>query len=137
MKFSTRATYGLRAMINLAKNQGKTSLALSAIAKEENISLGYLEKIFSKLKKARIIKAERGAGGGYKLIRKPEDIDILEIITALEGKEPPFYCLENKGKIYCGAGCGCNVKMVFNKVEEAVKKTLKNIKLSDLIKKEV
>ena len=133
MKFSTRATYGLRAIINLAENQGKASLPLSVIAEKENISLGYLEKIFSKLKKAKIIKAERGAAGGYKLVRKPEDIDILEVITALEGKEPPFYCLENNGKVYCGAGCGCNVEMVFNKVEEAVKKTLQGIKLSDLI----
>ncbi len=133
MKFSTRATYGLRAIINLAKNQNKESLSLAVIAKKENISLGYLEKIFATLKKAKIIKAERGVAGGYKLIKKPEEIDILEIINALEGKEPPFYCVENKGKVYCGSGCGCNVKMVFNKVEEAVKKTLKNIKLSDLI----
>lgn len=120
-------------MINLAKNQDEESLSLGVIAKKENISLRYLEKIFSLLKKAKIIKAERGAAGGYKLIKKPEEINILEIITALEGKEPPFYCLENDGKVYCGAGCGCNVKVVFNKVEEAVKKTLKGIKLSDLI----
>jgi Rrf2 family protein len=132
MKFSTRATYGLRAIINLAKNQNKESLSLAVIAKKENISLGYLEKIFSKLKKAKIIKAERGAAGGYRLAREPADIDVLEIITALEGKEPPFYCLENDGKVYCGTGCGCNVKMVFNKVEEAVRETLKGIKLSEL-----
>ncbi len=132
MKFSTRATYGLRAMINLAQNQDKEILSLAVIAHKENISLGYLEKIFSLLKKAGIIKAERGVAGGYKLAKSPENINVLKIITALEGKEPPFYCLENKGKVYCGIGCGCNVNMVFSKVEEAVRETLKNIKLSDL-----
>jgi len=134
MKFSTRATYGLRAMINLAQNNNKTSVSLSLIAKKENISLGYLEKIFSILKKANLVVSEKGSSGGYQLARDPKNIDVLEIINALEGGDPPFYCVENKGKVYCGAGCGCNVKLVFNKVEDAVKKTLKRIKLSDLTK---
>ncbi len=133
MKFSTRTTYGLRAMIRLASCSGKKPLPLPSIAKAENISLGYLASMFSDLKKANLVKATKGVKGGYKLARPAAKIAIFDIIKVLEGKMSPFHCLDEKGKIYCQASCKCGATKVLVKVQSAVNKTLKSIKLSELV----
>ncbi len=133
MKFSTRTTYGLRAMINLADSYGQGSIALSRIAKDEEISLGYLERLFASLKKAKLIKSEKGAAGGYTLSKAPNKINVFDIVKSLEGKMSPFHCLDEKGKIYCADKCNCGVTSVLTRVQEAVNFTLRSMTLKDLI----
>ena len=133
MNFSTRTTYGLRAMIRLAGHKGPESLSLPNIAKAENISLGYLERLFADLKKNGLVKAGKGAKGGYKLSKPANKMAVYEIVKSLEGKMSPFHCLDESGKIYCKASCRCGATKVLIKVQEAVIKTLKGIKLSDLV----
>jgi len=133
MIFSTRSTYGLRAMINLAKRQERGSVSLHAIAQEEKISLKYLERLFAGLKKAGLVKAEIGAGGGYSLAKPAKQINIYDIIIALEGSLNAFHCTDDKEKIYCSKFCDCEVTHVLLKVEQAVSQTLKKIKLSQLL----
>ncbi len=133
MKFSTRTTYGLRAMIILAQNYNKTKVSLAKIAKKENISLRYLERLFAGLKKAGLVKAEKGASGGYVLSRSPKEITIFEIVKVLEGKMSPFHCLTEDGKIYCSTNCKCGATKVLVDVQRAVNSTLKSIKLKDLV----
>jgi Rrf2 family protein len=133
MIFSTRSTYGLRAMINLAKREKLGSVSLAVIAKEENISLKYLERLFASLKKAGLVKSEIGAGGGYKLAKPAKLINIYDIIIALEGKLNAFHCTGETKKIYCGSQCKCEVNKVLGKVEQAINSTLKDIKLSQLL----
>lgn len=120
-------------MINLARNFKGKSVSLANIAKDEDISQGYLEKLFSSLKKAKLVKSVKGASGGYKLSNDPKNINVLDIINALEGENPPFYCVDNDNKVYCSASCECAVSSVLSKVQNAVNSTLKNIRLSDLI----
>lgn len=133
MKFSTRTTYGLRAMINLARNYNSGNVSLVTIALEEKISHKYLERIFAKLKKAGLIKSAKGTKGGYKLLVSPEKINIYDIIKVLEGKMSLFYCMGEDGKIYCGDSCKCGITEVLSKVQQAVNNTLKSIKLVDLV----
>ena len=133
MNFSTRTTYGLRAMIKLARHKGVESLSLPNISKAENISQGYLERLFSDLKKNGLITAGKGVKGGYKLSRPANQITVYEIVKSLEGKMSPFHCLDESGKIYCQASCRCGATKVLVKVQEAVNKTLKGIKLSSLL----
>lgn len=133
MRFSTRTTYGLRAMIYLAKNWDKGSVSLSSIAKIENISQKYLERLFAKLKKAGLVKATKGVGGGYRLAKKPSQVNVYDIIKTLEGRMSPFYCLDETGKIYCSSKCRCGATQVLIKVQQAVNSTLKSIKLNNLI----
>ena len=132
MKFSTKTTYGLRAMINLSKKFGQGSVPLSLIAKEEDISQKYLERLFSKLKQSNLIIAEKGTTGGYVLERKPEKINVLEIITSLEGQLSLFHCLNENGDMACNLKCNCGATAVLLKVQRAISSTLKNTKLSDL-----
>lgn len=108
-------------------------MPLSQIAKKERISLGYLERLFAQLKKAGIVNAEIGAGGGYKLANDPKKILIYDIVKTLEGKMSPFHCMDEKGKIYCDNKCRCGVTGVLVKVQEAVNNTLKSITLADLL----
>jgi Rrf2 family transcriptional regulator, cysteine metabolism repressor len=133
MRFSTRTTYGLRAMIFLGKNWPKTSVSLPSIAKAEGLSPGYLERLFSCLKKSRLVISEKGASGGYKLSKNPKKIDVFEIVSALEGDMNLFHCIDEKGKIKCSVKCDCKALKVLQKVQLSIKNTLKNIKLSDLI----
>jgi Rrf2 family protein len=133
MIFSTRSTYGLRAMINLAKQEKLGSVSLAVIAKEENISLKYLERLFASLKKAGLVKSEIGAGGGYKLIKSAKQVNVYDIIIALEGKLNAFHCTGKNGNIYCNSKCHCEVTNVLSRVEQAINSTLKDIKLSQLL----
>ena len=133
MKFSTRTTYGLRAMIKLAESYGQGSVSLAKIAKQESISSKYLERLFAKLKQFKLVVSEKGATGGYILSAAPDKINIFNIVKSLEGDMSPFHCLSENGKIVCSAKCKCGATNVLLKVQEAVNKTLRGMKLSDLI----
>ena len=133
MIFSTRSTYGLRAIINLAKREKFGSVSLAVIAKQENISLKYLERLFANLKKAGLIKAEIGANGGYLLAKSAKQINVYDIIKALEGKLNSFHCTGENEKIYCNSQCHCEITMILSKVEQAISSALRDIKLSQLL----
>ena len=85
MKLSTRGRYGLRALADLAVHQDGSPVTLADIAMRQNISDGYLESIFSMLKKSSIVRSVKGAGGGYLLARPATDIHVGEVLAALEG----------------------------------------------------
>lgn len=133
MKFSTRQSYALRAMIHLAKIKSG-SLSLGEIAKTEHISLKYLEAIFADLKKAGLVVSFKGNQGGYKLAKPAKNLTALAIISALETDKKNTSCAGAFGKQFCGVNCACGVQTVVNKLNEAIKQTLLKIKLVDLIK---
>jgi Rrf2 family cysteine metabolism transcriptional repressor len=83
MKFSTRATYGLRAMLYLADHYGESAVSISQIAEEERISAAYLEQILSRIKKEGWVKSVRGPRGGYVLTAKPSQISVGKVLVAL------------------------------------------------------
>jgi len=85
MKLSTRAQYGTRLMIVLGLNYGNGVVFLKDIAKGEDISEKYLSQIIIPLRNAGLVTSFRGAHGGYSLAKQPEQINIREIVEALEG----------------------------------------------------
>ena len=128
MRFSTKSSYGLRAMISLAKNYNKGSLSLATIAKKEGISLGYLERLMAQLKAKKLVQSTKGVKGGYVLAKAPSKISVKEILEALEKTLSPFYCVDIK----CSKNCGA--KKVWQKLDVAIKDTLTKMTLADLIK---
>ncbi|MBI4352495.1 MAG: Rrf2 family transcriptional regulator [Candidatus Omnitrophica bacterium] len=86
MKFSTRTLYGLRAILVLAGRFGEGSLSASQIARQEGISVAYLEQILNALKRKGQVKSVRGPQGGYVLAKKPSDTTLENLFCALEGK---------------------------------------------------
>lgn len=119
MNLSTKSRYGLRALANLLGQDQPCSV--SQISQKEHISADYLEKIFSKLKKAGILKVERGACGGYSLSRDPKQITLGEVINALE--KPEFICPDF---------CSCQSKSVWQKIQSGFSHVLNSITLDQL-----
>lgn len=128
MKFSTRAEYGLKAMVNLAQCFPQQK-AVSELSLDEGISPKYLERLMGMLRKKKLVFSSKGKDGGYFLARRPDDISAGEIIEALDGPIAPMKC--------AGEGCSmekcCPSSKVWNVIGEQVKKTAYKIKLGDLI----
>lgn len=86
MKISTKARYGLRALVDLAVHTTGEQVPLAYIAARQELSVNYLEQVFSLLKKAGIVRSVKGAQGGYMLVRRPDEITVGQIIRAIEGE---------------------------------------------------
>lgn len=94
MKISTKGRYALRILIDFAEHSGdKEYIALKDVASRQDISLKYLEKILPMLVKGKLIEGVHGKGGGYKLLRKPAQYSVGEILRLTEGDLSPVACL--------------------------------------------
>ena len=97
MLISTKGRYAIRVLCDMASNNGVSQyVSLPEIAKRQEISLKYLERIMSLMVKGGLVTSSHGKGGGYKLIRKPEDYSILEVLNLTEESLAPVECLKNK-----------------------------------------
>lgn len=84
MKFSAQTDYGLRAILMMANRYGEGSLSVSKIAGKENISAECLGQVLNSLKRKGLVKSVRGPQGGYVLAKKPSEISLYELLTALD-----------------------------------------------------
>lgn len=103
MKLSTKGRYAMVALADLALAEAKSAdelMSLAAIAKRQDLSLPYLEQLFVKLRRAGLVEAVRGPGGGYRLARSPDSIRISEVMEAVE---------ENVDAMHSGAGASGGV----------------------------
>lgn len=133
MKISSKTYYGLRAMANLTAKEEVSSI--SDISFEENIPFHFLEKILQQLKKSGLLKASKGAFGGYALAKKPRQITVGHIFQALgETNETSPCALGNPNGSICPRAGNCTSKDVWIKLEESIFKTLDKITLADLVK---
>lgn len=131
MKISTKGRYGLRALVDLAANGDNTTVSLVSVAQRQKISLNYLEQVFATLRKAGIVKSVKGAQGGYILSKKPQEICLGEILTALEGRfsivdEPePEKADDNLRKTLN--------EMVWDRINDSVNEFLEKRTLAELV----
>lgn len=86
MKISTKGRYGLRAVLYLAIHAENNHVALHQIADAQQLSVGYIEQIFSTLRRSGIVKSVKGAQGGYVLAESPQQMTVGQILRALEGE---------------------------------------------------
>ena len=138
MRFSRSTTYGLRALGNLllagADNSSRVK-SLKIIAEEENISLKFLEKLFSQLKKAGIVNSVRGVNGGYYLEEGAEKISLLKVLEALGENMAVFDCVADiNGKVKCSHSQNCGAVPVLRKVQGGINQALGEMTLRNLIK---
>lgn len=94
MKVNTKIRYGLRTMLEIAKGPEREGVLQKDIAKNQNISLKYLDSIISSLKLKGLVSNSRGRGSGYMLTREPKDITMLDVYTAFE-KIEVVECINN------------------------------------------
>ena len=84
MKLSTKGRYAVMAMADIALNAAGKPVPLADVANRQAISQEYLEQLFAKLRRARLVESARGPGGGYTLSREPDEIRIAEIVQAVD-----------------------------------------------------
>lgn len=133
MKLSTKSTYGLRAMLTIALEDGAAT-SIADIAKREGISVAYLEQLLNRLRRSGLIDSIRGPKGGYVLARKPGRITVKDIVTVLEGGIYPAHCtgIGNAAAHRCKRRNGCVPKLVWVKLARAIGECLEGITLADL-----
>src|SRR5437879_13271734 len=90
MMFSTKAEYGVRVMVELARRAGEEPVPLAEIAAHDGLPLAYLEHLVARLRNAGLVDSRRGSRGGYLLARSPPQITIAETVAALEGAIAPL-----------------------------------------------
>jgi Rrf2 family protein len=133
MKLSTRTRYATRAILELADNFGKGPLQTRIIAKNQDISVKYLEQLMAALKSAGLIRSQRGAKGGYILANPPDKIKLSEVFDVFEGPVVTVECVENEN--YCARAADCIARQVWCEVQRAVKNVLQSITLQDALDK--
>lgn len=130
MKLSTKGRYGLRAMFDLATNFNKEYISLNSISMRQDISIRYLEQVFSLLKKANLVKSTKGFQGGYKIIKDTSEITVGEILRALEGNIS-LVELEYEKKDLISKSIN---KQVWTNLNNRVNGIIDSITLEDIIK---
>jgi Rrf2 family protein len=147
MIFTTKAEYGVRLLVELGRQHvgsgAGTPVSLKAIAEAEALPLAYLERIVALLKKAGLVEATRGAHGGYRLTREPDEITMDEVVLALEGHVAPMTCFvaedagHASGRVVCSheadSGHGCATKLLWTRVQGGVVKALAATTLAELV----
>ena len=135
MKLTTKGRYAVMAMADLAlfKDNGPTNL--TDISIRQNISLPYLEQIFIKLKKNNLVKSVRGAKGGYVLEASPEDINISNIISAVDEEVRMLNCKKESKKGCNNKSTKCITHNLWDQLDQHINDFFQKVKLQDLIKK--
>ncbi|GCF10733.1 RrF2 family transcriptional regulator [Dictyobacter arantiisoli] len=140
MKLSEGVEWGLHCVSVLAGLPSGATLPTKTLAEYHGLSETYLSKHLQALTNARIIESVPGPRGGYRLLRLPEEITLLEIVEAIDGREPLFRCTEirQRGPLACEASaqayrlpCGIHVAMA--RAEKAWREALKTQTLADIV----
>lgn len=131
MKISTKGRYALRLMLDLALNNTGEYIKIKNISERQEISEKYLEQIVTSLSRAGYVKSVRGAQGGYKLARTPEEYTVGMILRLTEGSLSPVACLDDETE--CNKIEDCVTIEVWKQLDTAIKGVVDRITLADLV----
>lgn len=124
LKISTKGRYGLTIMMDLATQYGKGPIPLKSVAERHGLSEHYLEQLIAPLRNAGLVRSVRGAYGGYKLAKAPEEITAGEIIRVLEGPISPVEFTEETNPAR---------RDLWRRIRDAIARELDNTTLALLI----
>ena len=130
MKVSTRTEYGIRLLIQLARQDGDGPLPLAGIARREKLPHAYLEQLVGQLRRAGLVSATRGQAGGYQLARPAAQISAAAILDALEGPVALTDCSAGHGQ--CEIEETCRVGRVWQRLNLAIRRALYDVSLAQL-----
>ena len=128
---STRGRYALRLLVDLAEQESDRYITLREIAERQEISEKYLESIVKELVRGGFLDGLRGKGGGYRLARGAEEINVLDVLQATEGSLAPVSCLEGFGKACSRAG-NCRTLPLWKGLYDVVRNYLGGFTIRDL-----
>jgi Rrf2 family protein len=139
MMFSTKAEYGVRVMVELARRGGEEPVPLAEIAEHEGLPVAYLEHLVARLRRAELVESRRGAHGGYLLARPAATITMAEVVEALEGTIAPVECISSSpdGTVRCARETDpahvCTTKLLWTRVRGSIVQTLQQTTLAELV----
>lgn len=130
MQLTTKGRYAVTAMLDLASNNTGKPITLDIISQRQNISLSYLEQLFAKLRKAKLVKSVRGPGGGYLLDTEPKNTTLTQIIEAVDENIDLRRC---KGMKNCHNGKQCISHQLWCEVSEQIRVFLSSKNLQQVM----
>ncbi|HEB29233.1 MAG TPA: Fe-S cluster assembly transcriptional regulator IscR [Porticoccus sp.] len=130
MRLTTRGRYAVTAMLDLALHGDKGPISLADISRRQEISLSYLEQLFAKLRQRELVSSVRGPGGGYRLARVSDEINVAEIIDAVNESIDATSC---SGKGNCQSGDVCLTHHLWDDLSHQIHRFLSGITLDSLM----
>ena len=134
MKLTTKGRYAVMAMADLAANQNGKPVSLNDISLRQNISLSYLEQLFSKLRNEKLVKSIRGPSGGYILEKNPKEIRISNIIFAVDEQVKTLNCKKDSKKGCNGKTIKCITHNLWDDLENHINNFFEKVSLNDVVK---
>lgn len=131
MRISTRSRYGLRMVLDIAIYGQESPVRIVDVARRQNLSVKYLEKLIRMLKTKGFINSKRGPRGGHMLARPLGDISIGELVRTLEGDGELVECIHSAK--YCRSSAECLTRRIWMGAARAMFRALDDITISDLI----
>jgi Rrf2 family iron-sulfur cluster assembly transcriptional regulator len=132
MKLTTKGRYAVTAMLDLALHATEGPVSLADISARQEISLSYLEQLFSRLRRQSLVVSVRGPGGGYRLSRSADEVFIAEVVDAVSESLDTTRC-GNKGD--CQNGEKCLTHHLWSDLSDRIHNFLSEISLGDLMRK--
>ncbi len=130
MRLTTKGRYAVTAMLDLALHAQQGPVSLADISERQGISLSYLEQLFAKLRRRNLVSSVRGPGGGYQLSREMADIQIAQVIDAVNESVDATRC---QGLGDCHAGDTCLTHHLWCDLSDRIHEFLRGISLADLV----
>jgi Rrf2 family protein len=130
MRLSTKGRYGVRFLMDLVLHNAAGNVTLREVAQRQEISEKYLWQIVSPLKKAGLIRAVAGPGGGYALARPPASITLRDILVVLEGDFSLAPCTQEPQT--CARSAACAPRAIWQEVDEKIAVILKSVTLKTM-----
>ncbi len=132
MRLTTKGRYAVTAMLDLALNANDNPVSLADISQRQNISLSYLEQLFAKLRRAKLVASVRGPGGGYLLSRPSSQLFVAQIVDAVNESVDATGCA---GQADCQDGETCLTHYLWCDLSEQIHQFLSGISLASLVQR--
>jgi Rrf2 family iron-sulfur cluster assembly transcriptional regulator len=130
MRLTTKGRFAVTAMVDLSMRQTRGPVTLAAISERQHISLSYLEQLFGKLRRAKLVNSVRGPGGGYNLAKPTGSITVAEIISAVD---EPIDATQCAGKENCNDDRRCITHDLWATLNEKMNDYLGSVSLADVV----
>lgn len=130
MRLTTKGRYAVTAMLDLAIHADREPVTLSDISVRQDISLSYLEQLFARLRRSKLVQSVRGPGGGYRLGKATSQIAIVDIIDAVDESVDATRC---HGRGNCQHGETCLTHYLWEELSQQIHDFLRGISLEDLM----
>ena len=135
MKISTKGRYALRLMLDIAQHgEDGGCVSLKDVSVRQQVSMKYLEQIVTQLSRAGLLKSVRGAQGGYRLTRRPEEYRVGDVLRITEGNLAPVACLEDCPN-QCARQEDCMTLAFWEGLRDVINRYVDGVTLQDLLER--